>query len=369
VNPSPARALLDGWQFAGAGLVTLMVVWMVARTAGVIAYIQRSANVADSALAAALADEQAFRAMSASSGRASEARNEAGFVREWRGRTRGGRQMLEIEIATPRNARHAFTCEIMPGSLPRSLRTPLAVVGGRAALGPHLRSAPGVGVLELDEVDFPVVEPAAWRSPDAASCGGFVRDDAIALLRLPGGTDRLDYRVVAGDDGTVRPRFGDGGVLRIEGNLWIEPGPSAVVLEVHGPATLLIDGNLYLERSVRVRGDGSLTLVVHGRDGDWAEGGGRVYLGTAATRRPGPARLVIEATVVARSGGTQFARECEFHGGLVLGGGLAAGHPGVVMHAAADKLPDPRRRVPGIECTGAPRPGRLEEQAESTARR
>jgi hypothetical protein len=234
-----------------------------------------------------------------------------------------------------------------------------------------------------------VLEPGAEPQLDVAAlagaarpelCEALQRDSGVALLHRAVGTDRDDFVLAAGRATATLDMVDQ--VLVVPGHLWIPAGAAPLVLELPRHLTVVVYGNLYLGRSVRLAGAGRLTLVTVvsedavafvDRDGDGqlgaaervlgadsfrgpVEGAGGVYLGL----QPGGPSIDFAGALVV-SGQLHLAVDARVAGPLVLQHGVTTvGDRSPRLHAAGDWcfLPE-RERIPGFMTTGGPRAGRL----------
>ena len=266
----------------------------------------------------------------------------------------------------------SFSCPLLPGATPAVFGLDFVTVAGAPQL-PENWPHPAV----VQRGDLPVLEPAKVEA-GREHAGMLVRRDAgIALLRLPAGTDREDYVFASA---CVRPVHG--GVLTVSGNLWIDAGAVPLQFVLEEDFTIVVLGNAYLGRSVRVDGPGRLTIVTlidegvafADRDGNgrWSpgedargqaftgpmEGAGTVWLGLP---REEARRLDLQLGLVV-GGELMCAADAARVGGTVV---LA--HGGTVMQGRRGELKvlgrhDPRGEralLPGFAAVGEPRPGCL----------
>ncbi len=222
---------------------------------------------------------------------------------------------------------------------------------------------------------------------DTAASVGVSHDDGIALLRMRLGTERQDFLLGCGAT-VLQPEIPESGVLHVLGNLWVDRGSRQLVLQLSDSLTIVVDGNVYIGRSVVVRGEGQLTIVTRAvdgasfadRDGDGRfgpgdelrggramrgpeEGAGSVYLGLPNGRG---GDLVVGASVVAEGELHVAVDRARLGGSLMLGqGGTvlpgAAGGLEVAGRAIRDRL---RAGLPGFVVRGQPRPGRLRPEGD-----
>jgi hypothetical protein len=258
--------------------------------------------------------------------------------------------------------------------------TPLAF--GRAlTLGPD--AAVPVDWLndgEAEREDLPSL--VAPRQQHDAADGIAAEDAGIALLRLPAGTDRLDFVLGSGKGGAYL-RVPDSGVVRIDGNLWVDSGGAPLELHLVRDLTIVVQGNAYLGRALRVRGGGSLTIATcdaggvafsdldgNGRWGNGepcngaarfegpVEGAGNVYLGM-----PREVGVVLEFDAGIVCGGVLHvaARQALVHGPVLVNkAGVRIGIDCGNLVCTGGRLPSLRRStLPGFAAVGSPRPSPL----------
>ncbi len=232
--------------------------------------------------------------------------------------------------------------------------------------------------------------PEPWRMPEldpgalahaqrAERSAVFVRDNGIALLHLPVGTDRDDFTL---GSGCGRVSFaGLDELIVVPGHLWVEPANSPLLLQVDRDTVVVVQGNAYVGRPLQVQGAGRLVLVttvVEGAcafadldgDGRWSvgdrlrgaaefhgpvEGCGNARLGGAA----GSADFEVGAALVV-AGELMLDRPVAIRGPLVVAHGVTATRPaGELLATSAWTFRTDRERVPGFNVAGPARPGRL----------
>lgn len=273
---------------------------------------------------------------------------------------RQGRELL-LRVALGDDRERQFRCELLPGGAPRAFGVPFTAVAGRAPL-PATSPPCLVARAELPELCPAVLERAA-RLPLPAA---IARDAAIALLHLPAGTEWDDYRLGSGPGGS-RIDVPAGGVLVVPGHLWVDRGPAPLQLQLTDDLTLVVHGNAYFGRSVRVTGRGRLLVVtVPGLAArSPLEGHGDAFLGLPGRRGP----IELEFGLVVGGELNIAAERVRVDGPLVLHHGVTRTGvaPGDLV-ATGQRLPNPdRERVPGFRTSGSPRPGRLEPVVANTA--
>jgi len=276
------------------------------------------------------------------------------------------------------------------------------LAGGASPAFTHTRTATDKGVLQQigggvrqSSRAWPTLDRTALAKAEVASeAHGFRRDAEIALRHLPNGSDRPDF--VWRANVLRRTRHPKGGLLIVQGNLWLD-GESTRVLDISQDLTVLVTGNIYVLRSLHVRGHGRLLLATDTSEqkvvfadvdgsGGWSrgdslhhgtafggpiEGAGNVYLGLPG----GTPALECDAGILA-GGELHIATRAEVRGPLLLRFGCTMlgdnAHLGAPLAQSASSPQTPGRRrgqwvfaagrdaVPGFEVSGPPRPGRLE---------
>ncbi len=207
----------------------------------------------------------------------------------------------------------------------------------------------------------------------------FRLDQGIALLAWESGTEKPDYvldptRVAGLDDA--------GGLVVLPGNLWIEVGEQPLRLRLLRDLVVVVQGNLYVGRSIDVDGPGRLVLVTrsgagersfadldaNGRwsqgdrlcgEGEFAgpgEGAGNVYLGLPVATRA----LACDVGLVV-GGELHLGAAASIAGPMVLAHGVTVtGSVGARLEARRQwAFRVDREQVPGFVTDGPPRPGTL----------
>lgn len=251
-----------------------------------------------------------------------------------------------------------FNCSVLAGQTPESFGHPLVAAED---LGPIPTGWPKPWRVSRAELPQPAV---AGRSDVqlAARHPMLARDGGIALLRLLAGTDAEDYVLGRAAAGSEPQAWRRGGVVTVDGNLWVDRGGPPLELDLEEDLTIVVNGNLYLGRSLLLSGPGRLTLVTLA--GTRAapspiEGTGEVFVGL-----PGAgllAELQCDATIVVGSSLYVSAHRIVLRGSLVLGSGatIAEGCRGE-LDCSGWSAPDlGRSALPGFASTGTPRAGRL----------
>lgn len=272
--------------------------------------------------------------------------------------------------------------------------------GGSARSFTNRRVATDVATLQVLGGGL-LEDPAGWPRPLARTlataqradvAAGIVRDRGVALQLLASGTDRSDFvwRECQPDE---RRSF-RGQVLVVPGNLWIPPGERPFEVTLSHDLVVLVQGNLYVLRSLQTFGPGRLLLATVAADdavvfadvdgnGSWSggdqlrvgqafagpiEGAGSVYVGLAHARAAEAIRIDCGLLV---AGELHLAAPLQAQGPLMLRHGLTrlracrdlpidellpAGRDGWTYSVGRDW-------VPGFAVRGAARPGRLEFRA------
>ncbi len=275
----------------------------------------------------------------------------------------------------------------LPGAAPRALGRPLSIVSGaEPAEAPADRhwswlAEPGVPAPVWLDGGLPTM---ALPDPAPAPAEiGLVRDASIALVRMRGGTDQVDF-VFEGDDGQPRrptvPRYG---VVVVPGDLWLSDPAGVLTIELAESLTLVVDGNIYIDASIRVLGGGQLVLVARTVPGSrfvdadldglcsraevpsdgpaytgYREGSGFVHFGVPGDETGTP--IACDASIVAHGPMVVRRSRVDLHGAILLGDGLCRTSDGCRVRFTGRRVPDVhRRRVPGFAVRGLPRPGLL----------
>lgn len=267
-----------------------------------------------------------------------------------------------------------FVFQRLGGGTPLSFGHPLTL-GPDAVVPPEWIAGDAVRRESMPEVaEVPVSPPEV-----VAAVAG--EDAGLALLRFSAGTDRADFVLGAGRAGDV-PQAPQSGVVRVPGNLWVDAVGAPLELHLHRDLTILVDGNVYLGRSVRVRGQGRLLLATTSSsssfadldgNGRWSngeprastdakgpvEGCGNVYLGLP--RESGEV-VDFDLGLVCAGNLHVASRRAVVHGPVVLGGeGVRLGAAGSGQLVCTGlRLPSLRRSaLPGFVAVGRPRPSAL----------
>lgn len=355
----------DVGHFVGIGLSVIVVISMVVRSALALATWTHAREEIEARIAASVADRHAHEFVLAPRGAAR--RQVADYESTITERVESdGHRILSLAVTGPETERvYRYECDVLDGSPPFALSEPLVLFGdfdgelhGGDLFAARARTAPGFPHLDLEGLD------ASGLS--AEQLPGFVRDGSIALARLQGGTDRVDFRLEADADGVVTLRAGDEGLIVVDGNLWIDRGDVPLRIDVEDPVTVVVRGNLYVGRSILVEGSSPLHFYVRRDTGSrWSEGGGRLICGlergaragqrsAQATQQDAP-RLILEPGFVIEQSATLGA-DTETAAALVVGGDLRVDGR---LYTSGRRVTDPRTVPPGFAVRGTARPGRL----------
>jgi hypothetical protein len=280
----------------------------------------------------------------------------------------------------------AFGCRLLAGMASPALSVPFAVCGDRGELAADLP----VPVRFPAEAMPRLVAAAASTSTEVAVCGAIVRDDAIAMVRLPSGTDNDDF-VLGGTGSVDRLTVPSSGVIGVPGNLWLDGARGPLALRLDRDALLVVRGNLYVSRSLQVIGKGRLYVFVVGRDGAtfrdldgnyrWSrgdellttgcfhgaiEGCGSAWFGLPQQQER---RLELDAGIVVAGELHLGVAAATVNGPLVLRHGVTRiGGAAGALAVTGTLLPEiARQALPGFALSGPTRPSRLQPLDRSTA--
>lgn len=294
---------------------------------------------------------------------------------------------MEILINDRFGVAHRFGYDLLAGGIPRALGQAFSALE-RSTSMPRRISITASPPVPIPEDQWPRLDPTVFElSPNNWRRTGILKKNAsIALLRLPGGTDRPDFVLGSRGETLLSATIPSSGVVRLDGHLWVEPDDKPLVLELSADLTIAVRGNLYLGRSIHVRGPGRLVLIVVRRRGDmfrdldldgrWSEGdelltahdrpfqgstdgSGTVYIGLPANNRV-PDRIRLDAALIADGEVHIQTSVAEVWGALAVGYGVTGAAEGCRLLTPGLLLPDTHReRVPGLQPRGRPRPGIL----------
>ena len=294
---------------------------------------------------------------------------------------------MEILVHDRFGMAHHFGYDLLRGGMPRAFGQAFSALE-RSTSTRRRNSITASPPVPLPEDQWPRLDPSVFDlSPNNWRRTGILSKNAsIALLRLPAGTDRTDFVLGSRRKILLRATIPPSGVVRLDGHLWVEPDDKPLVLELSADLTIAVRGNLYLGRSIHVRGPGRLVLIVVRRRGDmfrdldldgrWSEGdelltahdrpfqgstdgSGTVYIGLPADN-PVPDRIRLDAALVADGEVHIQTSVAEVWGALAVGYGVTGAADGCRLLTPGLLLPDTHReRVPGVQPRGRPRPGVL----------
>ena len=368
--------------WVGAGLLCLGM-------SEIVRSVNRSANVhrGIAAAEAALAAEEAAFAFAGEHSAEDKYRTRSGLTCELTVRVVTPAMAMEILVHDRFGVAHRVGYDLLAGGMPRAFGQAFSVLE-RSTSTPRLDSVTASPPVPLPEDQWPRLDSTVFDlSPDNWLRTGILsRNASIALLRLPAGTDRPDFVLGSRSEILLSPTIPPSGVVRLDGHLWVEPDGKPLVLELSADLTIAVRGNLYLGRSIHVRGPGRLVLIVVRRRGDmfrdldldgrWSEGdelltthdgpfqgstdgSGTVYIGLPANN-PVPDRIRLDAALVADGEVHIQISVAEVWGALAVGHGVTGAGEGCRLLTSGLLLPDTHReQVPGLQPRGRPRPGIL----------
>lgn len=282
---------------------------------------------------------------------------------------------LLVESRPTAGANHWFSADALTGAGPAALAplpSPQVMVAG---------STPRVGL------DRPILDAQAVAvAPRADTTPLLRREPGIALLRVAVGTDADDFVLQGGLD--RRQLTGVRDLMLVPGNLWLEQGATPCELPLPEDLVLVVAGNLYLQRSLRVTGSGRLLIVTMVPDDATAfadedfngrransepllgrdrfvgriEGAGSMFLGGARG-----ASIECQAGLVV-SGILHLVGDARVNGPLVVAGRIVGRQGSETVVAAGEwGFEVARERVPGFLTEGPARPGRLRYLGQGTS--
>jgi hypothetical protein len=222
--------------------------------------------------------------------------------------------------------------------------------------------------------------PVVAGAPCAVAAGLVVRDPAVALQQFVGGTDLDDFLFADGDVDLACA----GGLVVVPGNLWLEASAAPRTVRASRDVVVVVRGNLYLGRSLRVVGGGRLVLaavadegaaVFADRDGDGRLGGPDRLLRRGAAAGPiegaggivvfrqGREPLACDAALFA-DGALHLRRSLQCEGPVALAHGAEALAAGADLVARGRwRFHGQRDAVAGFPTGGGARPGFLRPSA------
>lgn len=283
-------------------------------------------------------------------------------------------QQLRLDARVAEH-RYSFLFQRLDGGTPYAFGRPLTL--GLDAVVP----GDWAGGVEAPREELPILVDGLDAARDAVD-GIAATDPGLALLRLSAGTDRTDY-VLGGGRSAQSPRIPDDGVVVVDGNLWVDCGGQPLELTLVRDLTIVVRGNVYLGRSVRVLGAGRLTVATDAKgatsfsdldgNGRWSvgeplhgadsfrgplEGGGNVYVGMP---REAPEPIELDLGLVCVGVMHVAAAEATVHGPLAVGAaGVRLHASGGRVVATGKRMPSLRRSaLPGFAAIGSPRPSAL----------
>lgn len=236
---SVARALVAPWLVAVA-LAVAVALRVVVGVAGDVADAVPAAVWRDQLVARLVADDAALAAFGRRPGRLAAALEDVTVDV----RRDGGALYVGLTDAA---SSQWFVAEVLAGAPPAAMTRPLTV-------GATVADSPSAACVDPDLARS--APRADADTPCAAALGLVARDPAIALQGLVAGTDREDFVFV---DGVDLAR--SGGLVSVPGHLWLEAGGPPRVVRASRDVVLLVRGNVYLGRSLRVEGGGRLVLA------------------------------------------------------------------------------------------------------------
>ncbi len=276
---------------------------------------------------------------------------------------------LQIHVVSEHHADLRFACDFLSGSGPLCLSHPLSLPAALWKDSPGLQEwlaaqEQQVHLLESEQ-DFPSLFDLLDLSSPAQGMRwpGLKEDGAIALLRLPEGTDGRDYVPQVNAAGICPLDLPGDGILVLPGHLWLPEGDRPLILELRRPLTVLVQGNIYLGRSLQVRGPGKLTLVAV--SGEWSasvEGAGAIHLGlpsSAASEEAAPG-LQVDASLVAQGAVHLQNGPVRVDGALVAKLGMHRRAQSQLQLTGLRLFLAQREIPPGFRSQGSPRPGLLQ---------
>ncbi len=284
----------------------------------------------------------------------------------------GGPQTMLVEVRLPEGACHWFEGRELSGAAPMAFGRPFASTSEQAL------SRISGGLL-LDAVTTPRFDQnAVARAVRADTMPAFRRDQGVALQHWQAGTDGDDFVLGRGKRIELAAA---GNLIVVPGHLWIEPCAAPLEIHLQTDLVIVVRGNLYVGRSLRVVGGGRLLLATAVPDGAsafvdrdcngrWSEGdalldrprfagqiegGGNVYVGHAGSG----ARIECDVGVFVR-GELHVRVDSRLAGPLVLAHGVTFVCATARVCAAGEWRFDPEReRVPGFVTSGPARPSLL----------
>ncbi len=393
-----ARILYDCLPAAGLLLSVGVLTAMAWQVSGALTDAHRVYEIRESVVAGIVAEDAAFDAvsrMSSNPGEPFTINSPTGLTARVAASNERDRPNLRIAVDGKKGRTYRYECDLLPGAAPESLGNPLSVrhrvIADRPAMRDWLRQNLDIRLHTIDDKALTnLLDPELFDPAGGSVVGDFEEDRSIGLLRLLEGTDRPDFRIAGAKSNTWRPVVPATGVRLLQGNLWINRGDSPLKVELQRSLTVVVTGNVYVGRSVIVRGPGRLmfvawrggsaTYVDLDGSGDWSkgdrpigtaatggttvyrgpmEGSGSIYLGLPGGDPSAGGKIRIDASLVSEAETYVCAGEVTAHGALVVGQGVTW-IGAAELHLPGDDLPNvERERVPGFRRTGVTRPGML----------
>lgn len=363
-----SHAVLSPWLagLIGAFVVAMTMVGDVARV------LRRSVDVAerlDAARAHLVADAAVLAAF------AHPAAPATSMLGGTRATVCADGDVVAVECRLPDGDTHRFVGRVLPGAPPPALSRGFT----SSVTRPRVSSAPSAPLEAL-----PVLDPEALATATRGDATTLLRrDPGVALHCWKAGTDAEDFVLADGGNGVDLMTAGE--LLLVPGHLWIEASREPLVLRADRDVVIVVQGNLYLGRSVRVVGSGRVvfaTQIPNGTrafvdcdaNGRWSdrdlllagapdagpiEGAGSVFFGRAGATQP------IEcAPAIVVAGAAHVFVTTTVAGPLVLGHGATALRAGAELVPAGEWHFHPERDgVPGFVTAGSPRPSLLQRDA------
>ena len=356
------RAVLSPWLFAvvAAFAVVTWILHDVARVARRSGEVSRRVEAAKAEL---LADSAVVAALGG--GDLVEARELLSGVE-----VRHDDSQVQVRVRLP-GGNHAFAGMMLSGRAPAAFAEAGSIGEGAATLD---------GFQPLWPDAAPRLDPEALaRAAAAPATSTLQRDAGIALLRWRAGTDSDDF-VLSVSRG-VADLTAAGELLVVPGHLWLVAGDAPLVVALAHDLVVVVQGNLYLHRSLEVRGPGRLVLVAacpagavrfadEDGNGRWSEadrllgasvftgpieGAGSVYCGSV----DGLASITMAASLVV-SGQLHLSAGLRVDGPLIVEHGVTRLRATAQLVAAGEWRFEPEReRVAGFVTSGLPRPSFL----------
>jgi hypothetical protein len=355
------RALATPW-LLGIALAFTVALGLLHDVANV---LRRSSSL-DARAAAARAQLVADAAAIAHGDETVPTRTEAGGIAATVVRDAG---VLRVETADARGTTHRFVAPQLGGAAAAAFALPFTAAS----------SVAGATRLPFDEL--PRLDPTQLqRAVRADSTRVLRREPGVALLHWEAGTDADDF-VFAERAGVDLAEAGE--LLLVPGHLWVPPGERPLELALSRDCVLVVHGNVYLGRSLRVRGarlviatvvaDGAVAFADRDANGRWScgdrllsapgfhgwiEGAGSAWCGLPTA---GP--VECDAALVV-AGELHVAADTGVRGPLVLANGVTRCARMAQLRArGAWAFAPERERVPGFATRGDARPGLLRASA------